>query len=49
MNQPLLSVSRHEEKYLLNPAEAVALRGMLDALLRRDRYSAGGAYFIRSL
>lgn len=49
MNQPLLSVSRHEEKYLLNPTEAVALRGMLDALLRRDRYSAGGAYFIRSL
>lgn len=46
--QPL-SVSRHEEKFLLNPAEAVALRGLLDALLRRDKYSARGAYFIRSL
>ena len=44
-----LAVDRHEEKFLLNPAEAVCLRALLDGLLRRDRYSAGGAYYIRSL
>ena len=31
-----LAVDRHEEKFLLNPAEAVCLRALLDGLLRRD-------------
>lgn len=46
---PDLQVHRHEEKYLLNPAQAALLRGALDALLQRDAYSAAGPYFIRSL
>lgn len=45
----LLNVQRHEEKFLLAPAEALYLRGLLDGLLRRDRHSRDGAYFIRSL
>lgn len=44
-----LAVKRHEEKYLLNPAQALELQIMLDALLQRDRYSRKGAYYIRSL
>lgn len=44
-----LQVRRHEEKYLLAPAQAAALENLLDAVLPRDRYSAGGAYYIRSL
>lgn len=44
-----LQVRRYEEKYLLSPAQAEMLRGLLDSVLPRDRYSANGAYFIRSL
>ena len=44
-----LQVRRYEEKYLLSPAQAEVLRGLLDSVLPRDRYSANGAYFIRSL
>lgn len=44
-----LAVKRHEEKYLLNPAQATELRIMLDALMQRDRHSRKGAYYIRSL
>ena len=44
-----LQVRRYEEKYLLSPAHAAALRELLDGVLPRDRYSAGGAYYIRSL
>lgn len=44
-----LQVRRHEEKYLLAPAQAAALQNLLDGVLQRDRYSAEGAYFIRSL
>lgn len=44
-----LQVRRYEEKYLLAPYQARQLAGLLDAVLTRDRYSAGGAYFIRSL
>lgn len=42
-------VQRHEEKYLLNAMQAAELRLLLNGLLCRDRYSAAGAYFIRSL
>ena len=48
-NAPALAVDRHEEKFLLNPGEAALVRGLLDGVLHRDRYSAGGAYYIRSL
>lgn len=44
-----LRVERHEEKYLLSPAQADVLRGLLDGVLLRDRYSAAGPYYIRSL
>lgn len=44
-----LQVERHEEKYLLAPAQAEVLRGLLDGVLQRDRYSAAGPYYIRSL
>lgn len=44
-----LQVRRYEEKYLLSPAQAEMLRGLLDSVLPRDRYSANGAYFIRNL
>lgn len=44
-----LQVRRYEEKYLLAPAQAAALQNLLDGVLQRDRYSANGAYFIRSL
>ena len=44
-----LQVRRYEEKYLLSPAHAAALQQLLDGVLPRDRYSAGGAYYIRSL
>lgn len=44
-----LQVRRYEEKYLLAPAQAAALGQLLDGVLQRDRYSAKGAYFIRSL
>ena len=44
-----LQVRRYEEKYLLSPAHAAAVRELLDGVLPRDRYSAGGAYYIRSL
>ena len=46
---PALAVDRHEEKFLLNPGEAALARALLDGALHRDRYSAGGAYYIRSL
>ncbi len=45
----VLAVDRHEEKFLLSPAEALYTRGLLDALLCRDSHSLAGAYFIRSL
>lgn len=48
-NTPALQVDRHEEKFLLNPGEAALLRGLLDGVLHRDRFSAAGAYYIRSL
>lgn len=48
-NAPALAVDRHEEKFLLNPGEAALARGLLDGVLHRDRYSAAGAYYIRSL
>lgn len=48
-NVPALAVDRHEEKFLLNPGEAALARNLLDGVLHRDRYSAGGAYYIRSL
>lgn len=44
-----LAVDRHEEKFLLAPAEAAQLRALLDGLLLRDRYSVNGPYYIRSL
>ncbi len=44
-----LQVRRYEEKYLLSPAQAEVLRGLLDGVLLRDRYSAAGPYYIRSL
>lgn len=44
-----LQVRRYEEKYLLAPAQAAALEKLLDSVLPRDKYSAEGAYFIRSL
>ena len=44
-----LAVDRHEEKFLLSPGEAAYTQKLLDGLLRRDRYSAAGAYSIRSL
>lgn len=44
-----LQVRRYEEKYLLAPAQAAALQNLLDGVLQRDRYSANGAYYIRSL
>ena len=44
-----LQVRRYEEKYLLSPAQAAVLESLLDGVLPRDRYSAEGAYFIRSL
>lgn len=44
-----LQVRRYEEKYLLAQAQAAALQSLLDGVLQRDRYSADGAYFIRSL
>lgn len=44
-----LQVRRYEEKYLLAPAQAAALGQLLDGVLQRDKYSAQGAYFIRSL
>ena len=44
-----LQVRRYEEKYILSPVHAAALRELLDGVLPRDRYSAGGAYYIRSL
>lgn len=44
-----LQVRRYEEKYLLSPAQAAVLESLLDGVLPRDRYSAAGAYFIRSL
>lgn len=44
-----LQVRRYEEKYLLSPAQAEVLRGLLDSVLPRDRYSAAGPYYIRSL
>lgn len=49
MGGAALAVDRHEEKFLLNPGEAAYTQKLLDALLRRDRYSAPGAYYIRSL
>ena len=49
MGGAALAVDRHEEKFLLSPGEAVYTQKLLDALLRRDRYSATGAYYIRSL
>ena len=42
-------VQRHEEKYRLSAPQAAELELMLSALLQKDRYSANGAYFIRSL
>lgn len=48
-NAPALAVDRHEEKFLLNPGEAALARGLLDGVLHRDRHSAAGAYYIRSL
>ena len=48
-NVPALAVDRHEEKFLLNPGEAALARNLLDGVLHRDGYSAGGAYYIRSL
>lgn len=48
-NAPALAVDRHEEKFLLNPGEAALARNLLDGVLHRDGYSAGGAYYIRSL
>ena len=44
-----LAVDRHEEKFLLSPGEAAYTQKLLDGLLRRDKYSAAGAYSIRSL
>lgn len=44
-----LAVQRYEEKYLLSQPQAAALRHLLDAVLRRDAYSAAGPYYIRSL
>lgn len=44
-----LQVRRYEEKYLLSPAQAEVLRGLLDSVLPQDRYSAAGPYYIRSL
>lgn len=49
MGGAALAVDRHEEKFLLTPGEAAYTQNLLDGLLRRDRYSAGGAYYIRSL
>ena len=49
VNAPALAVDRHEEKFLLNPGEAALARGLLDGVLHRDRHSAAGAYYIRSL
>lgn len=49
MGGAALAVDRHEEKFLLSPGEAVYTQKLLDALLRRDNYSAAGAYYIRSL
>lgn len=47
--RPDLTIHRHEEKYLLGPAQAALLRGALDGLLRRDEHAAAGPYLIRSL
>ena len=44
-----LAVDRHEEKFLLTPGEAAYTQKLLDGLLRRDKYSTTGAYYIRSL
>lgn len=49
MSAPDLNVRRHEEKYLLSQPQAAALRALLDAVLRRDKFSTAGAYYIRSL
>lgn len=49
MGGAALAVDRHEEKFLLTPGEAAYAQRLLDGLLRRDSYSAQGAYYIRSL
>ena len=44
-----ITVQRHEEKYLLNPLQAVELERLLGGLLHPDEFSQKGAYYIRSL
>ena len=46
MPEQSFAVYRHEDKYLLSPAEAVYLRGLLRGVLTPD---AHGDYAIRSL
>ena len=44
-----LQVQRYEEKYLVSRTQAAVLQSLLDGVLQRDRYSAAGPYYIRSL
>lgn len=40
---------RHEYKHSITPADMVTLRMRLSAVMRHDRFTVGGKYFIRSL
>ena len=43
------AVYRHEDKYLINRAEAELLKRRLQVFLHRDKNAPDGGYFIRSL
>lgn len=49
MAESALSVFRNEKKYLVSYGKAVSIRGKLDEILSRDRYSGMSGYVVRSL